>query len=82
MTMETVTLELTSKEIAVIHQALHEKAVRDIELGINKLPEDRYSIVKGMYQFVSDLSLKFLKLRKEYPSSLVRDFEFPQLPIK
>lgn len=80
--MENVSIELTSKEIAIIHQALHEKAVRDLELGINKLPDDRYSIVKGMHQFVSDLSLKFLKLRKEYPARLVRDFEFPQLPIK
>lgn len=80
--MEKVNLELTSKEIAVIHQALHEKAVRDLELGINKFPDDRYSLTRGMHLFVNDLSLKFLNLRKEYPTSLVRDFEFPQLPIK
>lgn len=80
--MENVSIELTSREIAMIHQALHEKVVRDIELGVLKFPEDRYSIVREMHQFVSDLSLKFLMLRKEYPNSLVKDFEFPQLPIK
>jgi len=80
--MENVVLELTSKEVAVIYQALHEKVVRDLELGINKIPESMSRIWSSQNNFTSDLSLKFLKLRKEHPASLVKDFDFPQLPIK
>lgn len=80
--MDTLVLELTSKEVAVIYQALHEKVVRDLELGMNKIPESMQSIWSAQNRFTSDLSLKFLKLRKENPASLVKDFDFPQLPIK
>jgi hypothetical protein len=80
--MENVVLELTSKEVAVIYQALHEKVVRDLELGINKIPTSLQNTWSSQNKFTSDLSLKFLKLRKENNYTTVKDFDFPQLPIK
>lgn len=60
-----VEVKLSPEEIALIQEALFEKVTRNLELQSNNV------IYKSMNKALSDLSLKFLDLRKKNPCSLI-----------